>query len=290
MFNLSSVSEETFKCHRCPETKCLDLSYHEKKYENIGHELYIYKLLGKKMKEKFDELNRYICRNGEILQATCFLVTPIVELEEESYLKDVFYQSGKDLKASAFLAFSGHYRQAMQVLRCSFENLISGIYFHSDLCELRKNNATKEEFERLENRFNEWKKSGRVNIRASIGILRRIGFLDRNEERDWKNLYYNLSRFVHTPEEYICRIRHEDIPIMWCIASTYFSEDALRTWSNSFQKVFFAILKTLVEYHPFTLETESGKLAIRNLRHLPEKYGIENQVEWDKILSTFLKI
>lgn len=289
MFYLSSESKETFKCDRCPETKCLDLYYHTAKYENIGHELYIYKLLGKKMKEKFDELNRYVCRNGELLQATCFLVNPILE-EEKSYLKDVLYQSGKDLKASTFLTFSGHYRQAMQVLRCSFENLISGIYFHSDLCELQEKGATKEEFARLERRFNDWKKTGRVNIRASIEALRRIGFLDRNEQQDWEDLYNNLSRFVHTPEEYICRVRHEDVPIMWCIASTYFSEDALRTWSNSFQKVFLAILKTVVEYHPFVLETESGKLAIRNLRHLPKKYGTENQTEWDEILLRFLKI
>lgn len=289
VFFLSSKPKEKFKCHRCPETRCLDLSYHTAKYENIGHELYIYKLLGKKMKEKFDELNKYVCRNGELLQAICFLVNPSIK-EKKSYLKDVLYQSGKDLKASTFLAFSGHYRQAMQVLRCSFENLISGIYFHSDLCELLEKSATKEEFARLKTRFDDWKKSGRANIRASIELLRRIGFLDRNEEQDWKDLYSNLSRFVHTPEEYICRVRHEDVPIMSCIASTYFSEDAIRTWSNSFQKVFLAILKTVVEYHPFALETKSGKLAIRALRVIPKKYGAENEAEWSKILLSFLKI
>ena len=286
MFCLSSKPKETFKCHRCPETKCLNLYHHSRKYENIGHELYIYGLLGNKMKEKFDELNRYVCRNGELLQATCFLVNPILE-EKKSYLKDVLYQSGKDLKASTFLAFSGHYRQAMQVLRCSFENLISGVYFHSDLCELLEKGSTKEEFARLQRRFDDWKKSGRVNIRTSIEALRRIGFLDRNEEQDWKDLYSNLSRFVHTPEEYICRIRYEDVPIMWCIASTYLSEDALRTWSNSFQEVFLAILKTVAEYHPFALETESGKIAVRDLRHLAKKYGTE---EWGETLLKFLKI
>lgn len=289
-FYLGPEPEKTFKCYRCPETRCMDLFDHNVKYENIGHEFYIYKLLGMKIYEKYDDLNKYACRNGELLRATCFLVNPVLK-EKESYLKEVLYQSGKDLKASTFLAFSGHYRQAMQVLRCSFENLISGIYFHSDLCELREKGAAREEFERLERRFNEWKRSGRVSsIRANIEALRRIHFLARSEEQEWKDLYGNLSKFVHTPEEYICHVSHKDVPPMWCIASTYFSEDALRTWSDSFQKVFWAILKTVVEYHPFALETESGKLAIRNLRGLQKKYGTENDSEWNEAIQRFLKI
>lgn len=275
---LSSKSKETHSCHRCSEIKCLNLSYHprSRKYENSGHELYIYKLLGKKMGEKFDELNKYVCRNGDLLHATCFLVNPITELEEKSYLKDVLFQSAKDLKASMFLAFSGHYRQAMQVLRCSFENLISSVYFHSDFCELQKNDGTKKEFALLETRFNNWKKAGRANIHASIRELRRGGFLNRKEEKDWRKLYSNLSKFIHTPKEYVCRMKHEDLQNveMTCPASTYFSEDALRAWSNSFQKVFVAILKTIVEYHPFVLETVSGKMATDDLRPITKELGI----------------
>lgn len=277
VFSLGSKHKEVFKCHRCPEIQCLNLFDYLKKHKNVGGELYIYKLLEKKMKEKFDELNKYVCRNGELLGITCFLVNPIVDLEEESYLKDVLYQSAKDLKASMFLAFSGHYRQSMQVLRCSFENIISGVYFHSELCELRKNDATEKDFARLEKRFNEWKKSGRVNIRASLEILRRIGVLDRNEEKDWKELYGNLSRFIHTPEEYVFRVKHKDVLKdieMTCPSTTYFSEDALQAWSNSFEKVFVAILKTIVEYHPFALETKSGKIAVDQLRTVEEEYGI----------------
>ena len=280
VLSLSSKPKETFKCHKCSRIKCLDLTYRSRTYIDIGHELYIYKLLGKKMAEKFGELKKYVCRNGTLLQATCFLVNPITELEEESYLKDVLYQCAKDLKASMFLAFSGHYRQAMQVLRCSFENLISGIYFHSDFCDLRENHASKEEFVLLESKFRQWKKKGRVNIHASLRELRRTDFLNRNEERDWKKLYSNLSKFIHTPEAYICRVKYPDLPDkILCAASTYFSEDELRTWSNSFQKVFLAILKTVVEYHPFALGTVSGKIAIDDLLsiekelRIPEKYA-----------------
>ena len=221
-------------------------------------------------------MKKYVCRNGALLEATCFLINPILELDEESYLKDVLFQSAKDLEASMFLAFSGHYRQAMQVLRCSFENLISSVYFHSDLCGLQKNDGTKEEFARLERRFNDWKMGGRVNIRASIEALRRSGFLNRKEEKDWKELYGGLSMFIHTPEEYVCRMKYEDLQNieMTCPASTYFSKDALQAWSNSFQKVFVAILKAIVEYHPSVLESESGKTATRNLRPIEKELRI----------------
>jgi hypothetical protein len=232
------------------------------------------------MKEKYDELNNCVCKNGKLLNIICFLVNPIVELEEKNYLKDVLYQSAKDLKASVFLSFSGHYRQAMQVLRCSFENLISGIYFHSDLCELRKSNATKEDFAKLEGRFNEWKKRGRINIRSSIEVLRRIGFLNRNEERNWKQLYDSLSRFIHTPREYVFREIHEDLLKdikMTCPSTTFFDEDSLRVWSGSFQEVFVAILKTIVEYHTFALKTKSGKLAVNMLRSAEKHLGIRER-------------
>jgi hypothetical protein len=243
---LSSEHKDTFECHKCPDIGCLNLFYHLEEETNIGGELYVYELLGKTMKKKYDELN----------------------------------QSAKDLKASTFLAFSGHYRQAMQVLRCSFENLISGVYFHSDLCQLRNNNAGGEELARLESRFNNWKKSGRVNIRASLEILRRIGFLDQEEERNWKKLYSNLSKFVHTPEEYVLSVRHEDVLKdikMTCPSTTYFSEDALKAWSDSFEKVFAAILKTIVTYHPFALKTRAGKLAVNSLRSAEEEFGISDR-------------
>jgi hypothetical protein len=274
---LSSRKKEAYKCYRCPEIDCLNLYDHLEKHENVGGELYIYELLGKRMQEKYGELNRYVCKNGSLLRITCFLVDPVVRMKEESYLKDVLNQSARDLKASMFLAFSGHYRQAMQVLRCSFENLISGVYFHSELCRLRSSNSSKEAFAKLAKRFDNWKKSGRVNVRASIEISYRIGFLTLDEAEEWKKLYSNLSRFIHTPEEHLFVVKHEDVLKdfeVTCSSTTYFSEDSLKSWSASFEKVFLSILKIIVAYHPFSLRTQSGKIAVNQLRDVEEKFGI----------------
>ena len=255
-------------CTKCPVLDCLNLFDKSEETEDVGKELYVYSLLGKKVEEN-EEFSIYVCKNGRFLQASCFLTVPIYyDFKEKSYLKEVLLQATRDLKASMFLAFSGHYRQAMQVLRCCFENIISGIYFHSDLIELMNKGGSEEEFARLEMRFNRWKEEGRQNIRATIELLRRIRFLDRSEERNWKKLYSNLSRFIHTPEEYVCHVKHEKKEIklkseMACPASTYFSETALAEWSNGFQQIFAILIKTIAQFHPEVFKTESGKLAIK---------------------------
>jgi hypothetical protein len=287
-------SKNAYKCHKCPEIDCINLFYHNKQHKNVGGELYIYNLLGKRM-EKNDELNKYVCRNGNLLKIMCLLVDPITELKEKSFLKDVLEQSVKDLKASMFLAFSGHYRQAMQVLRCSFENIISGAYFHSDLILLYGNGDAKDKLIKLEKRFNDWKKDGRGEIRSSIEVLRRTSFLNYDEEKEWKELYGNLSRFIHTPKEYVLPIKHKDMlkgTEMTCPSTTYFSEDALQAWSDSFEKVFIAILKTIIKYHPFALKTETGKIAVNELCTIEQEYRIKertlNQL-YDKLILPILK-
>ena len=62
-----------------------------------------------------------------------------------------------------------------------------------------------------------------------------------------------------------------------CPSTTYFSEDALKAWSDSFEKVFTAILKTIVTYHPFALKTKAGKLAVNSLRSAEEEFEISDR-------------
>lgn len=170
------------------------------------------------MEEEFDELKKYVCRNGTLIQSTCFLVNPVRTSVEKSYLKIVLDQSARDLKGSLFLAFSGHYRQAMQVLRCSFENLISGVYFHSDLCGLTESGAAKEEFVQLDKRFNEWKEGGRVNIRADLEVLRRIGFLDSTEEKNWRNyIVIFLGLFTRRKSMSVVLNMRTWLILKWCV-------------------------------------------------------------------------
>lgn len=105
-------SEHRRDCTRCKLIDCFNLFEKSEDVEDAGKELYVYNLLGKKI-EKKNEMGIYVCTNGRFLEASCFLTSPIYLYPKKSYLKDVLLQVTRDFKASIFLAFSGHYRQAM---------------------------------------------------------------------------------------------------------------------------------------------------------------------------------
>jgi len=282
-----SERRHVFDCMQCEVFDCLNLFMKSAYPLDTGNELYVYSILGQKV-EKLG-LNAHVCANGTFLRASCFLTVPIFRDHKESYLSDILVQVTSDFKASMFLAFSGHYRQAMQVLRCAFENIISGVYFQSDFISLTKKKANAKDFSRLERRFNEWKKTGRVNIRKSIEVLRRIDFLSMNEERDWRELYDLLSKFIHTPEKFVAHVKHEDEEkARTCPAGTYFSEDQLIEWSDSFQHVFAVLLKTIAEFHPEIFDTESGKLVAKfiepKLKEFADRIKVSKEIQ--QILST----
>jgi hypothetical protein len=286
-----SEKEHLGDCINCKYIKCLNLFEKSKDSEDAGNELYVYSILGKKIENKLD-LSAHACTNGKFFNASCFLTGPIFTHHKESYLSDILIQVTRDFKASIFLAFSGHYRQAMQVLRCAFENIISGIYFQSDLISLTEKKATAEDFSKLERRFNEWKKQGRGDVHKKIEVLRRIGFLSMAEEKDWHNLYSLLSKFIHTPEEFVTYVSHAgEIKLkgeIVCPAQTYFNEEQLIEWSDRFQHVFVILLKTIAEFHPETFNTESGKIAVTIIEgHLKDfAHRIKVSKEIQKILST----
>ena len=259
-----SENEDLGDCINCKFIKCLNLFKKTESSEDIGHELYIYSLLGNKIKNKLN-LTANVCTNGKFLNASCFLTVPISIDHKESYLSEILIQVTRDFKASMFLAFSGHYRQAMQVLRCAFENIISGIYFQSDQADFIKQKAKKEDFQRLNRRFNEWKEQGRVNVQRTIEDLRRIHFLSLDEEREWRKLYRLLSKFVHTPQEFVTYVTHDELELrrkMMCPAATHFNEEELVEWSDRFQDIFAILLKTIAEFHSDAFDTEPGRLAI----------------------------
>lgn len=286
-----SKRDDLGDCINCKYIECLNLFKKSIDLEDAGNELYVYSVLGKKIENKLD-LSAHTCTNGKFLNASCFLTHPIFTNHKESYLSDILIQVTRDFKASIFLAFSGHYRQAMQVLRCAFENIISGIYFQSDLVSLTKKKAKAEDFSRLKRRFNEWKKQGRGDIHKTIEILRRIDFLSAVEEREWHDLYGLLSKFIHTPEEFVTYVRYGDeIKLkgeIACPANTYFNEEQLIEWSDRFQHVFAVLLKTIAEFHPEAFDTESGKIAVNIIKaHLKDfAHRLKVSEEIQSILST----
>jgi hypothetical protein len=282
-----SEKKSDFGCMRCEYINCFNLFKKSEDSTDAGQEMYVYSILGEKVHGKTDFLSAHVCANGKFLNAACFLTGPLYRQQKKSYLAEILIQATRDFKANTFLAFSGHYRQAMQVLRCAFENIISGVYFQSDLVNLIKEKAESRHFAALDGRVNEWKRQGRGDIRKSIEVLRRIGFLSRDEEKDYYKLYDLLSRFIHTPKEFDIYVKHATGETklkreIICPASTYFSEEHLVEWSGCFQNVFALMLKAVAVFHPEAFQTESGKIATRMIEGMMKDFADKIKVS-DKI-------
>lgn len=274
-----------FDCLKCEYINCFNLFKKSEDLSDAGQELYVLNLLGEKVENRIDIMSAYVCANGKFFNASCFLLGRLEE--EKGYLLEILIQAVRDFKASIFLAFSGHYRQAMQILRCAFENIISGLYFQSDFVSLIEKKARKEDLIKLEKRFNEWKRQGRGDIRKSIEILRRIGFLNRDEEREYYKLYDLLSRFIHTPKEFNVYMKHKSGQNklkreIICPASTYFDEGHLADWSNTFQEVFVVLLKSIATFYPNAFQTDSGEIAVKMIRGMinefPDKILVSKKI------------
>lgn len=90
-------------------------------------------------------------------------------------------------------------------------------------------------------------------------------------------MYGQLSKFIHTPEEFVTRVEHGGKTQLkgeiTCSAATYYNEKQLIEWSKCYQKIFAIMLKTIAEFHPEAFKTDSGKDAVSNIRSEMKKYG-----------------
>lgn len=250
-------------CVRCDEIVCLDLNKESQDSIDAGNELYVYSHLAVKVSNNLD-LRIHVCVNGRILMSLCLITVPLYHNRMENFLAPVLMQIIRDLKASLFLAFSGHYRSSLQILRCSFEHLIAGVNFQSERIKLEEKHGS---IENLRDRYNSWMSdTSRIRYTPLIGKFYKVGFLSIDQCEDWRKFYAYLSRFVHTPEEFIAKVKHHGADKIKgeiaCPSMTYFNEVQLIEWSNAYQHLFYYVMKTIVKFHPELLKTESGKLAV----------------------------
>ena len=261
----SVKKNEDYDCLRCQIVDCLNLFTCSDENKNIGQELYVYNLVGNEV-EKDQGFGFYSCATGETLQSICFLTSSLYEISENEILAEVMLQIPRDLKASIFLAFSGHYRQAHQVLRCCFENLISSLYFQTEIGSIKE--GEENYIKKTLKKFREWKNGGTIGeIWPKIELLRRVGFLSRNEEDEWKLLYTTLSKFIHTPKEFVSTFQHKEGEFP-CIAETYFDKSSFQEWGKKFHETSRNIIKSIIKFYPAVLQTEAGKDATKIIKQL----------------------
>jgi len=180
------------------------------------------------------------------------------------------------MKASFYLAMSGHYRQATLIQRCVFENFLYGLYFHvedfyySDSDDDRK---------QVHKNFMSWMEGGfRKSHEYLLDIIRRGKLITPTEEKEWRGLFSQLSQFIHTILHTPTgkTIKYGEAEVRGCTAEVEFNKEQLIEWSKYYQRLSFLVLHKLLLIYPFVKREEAGKLALKYIR--AEFRSLKNEI------------
>lgn len=253
-------------CAYCGVTNCIDLFRHRREDgELVGGELYVYKQLSHSLVIS-EGLTRHVCSNGKLLQCACFIVGPAYVGCPNDYLNNICIEIVRDMKASFYLAMSGHYRQAILIQRCVFENFLYGLYFHTEDYFFSKSEDERNQVRRT---FMSWMGGGfRKSDDHLLEMIQRGRLITDVEKREWRKLFVQLSQFVHTILHTPTgkTIKYGNAEVRGCEAVVEFSKDGLIEWSEYYQRVLFLVLYKLLIIYPFVKSEEAGKLALKTLR------------------------
>ena len=253
-------------CAYCGVTNCIDLFRHRREDgELVGGELYVYKRLSHSVVVS-EGLTRHVCSNGKLLQCACFVVGPAYVGCPNDYLTTICIEIVRDMKASFYLAMSGHYRQAILIQRCVFENFLYGLYFHAEDYFFSK---SEDERDQVRKKFKAWIDGGfRKSDDYLLEMIQRGRLITDVEKREWHKLFGQLSQFVHTILHTPTgkTIKYGNAEVRGCEAVVEFSKDSLIEWSEYYQSVLFLVLHKLLILYPFVKSEEAGKLALKFIR------------------------
>lgn len=263
---MAKKTDLTDSCAYCEVIKCINMFRHRKGTDMVGGELFLYKQLSHPMMEN-EDLSLHICSNGRLLECACFIISTLGDLFPDDYLITISNEFVRDMKASFYLAMSGHYRQAILIQRCVFENFLYGLYFCTECYKFSNNENEKKE---LKSKFESWiKGSFRKSDSYLIEIIQRGGNISKKEAKSWETLFNNLSQFVHTiqktPTGKAMKYGN-DIEIKSCYSEVEFNKDELIEWSKYYQQVFFLILNKLISLYPDVKKEEAGEYVLQTLR------------------------
>ena len=253
-------------CAYCGITNCINLFRHTKGDDKlVGGELYVYKQLNHSGVLN-EGLAKHVCSNGVLLQCACFIVGTSYVLNPDNFLTIISNEIVRDMKASFYLAMSGHYRQAILIQRCVFENFLYGLYFHAEDYFFSKDAEDQED---VRKNFMSWIDGGfRKSDSDLLDIIQRGRLITKEEKKEWRTLFKELSQFVHTILKTPTgrKIKYGDAEIEGCYAVVEFNKDSLIEWSRYYQRVLFLVLYKLITLYPFVKKEEAGKLALKFIR------------------------
>jgi len=168
------------------------------------------------------------------------------------------WQSFFDLKASAFLALTAHYRSAIQLLRPILENILVGKYFWEKVRHANDDNKCKKEYEDFLN----WSEQDdhKVDFNISLQYLNSKHIINSEEQKRIKELWDKLHKYIHS---YMFRWDKGDNPEIVC-----YNEGSFNEWFDLYQNLLSYLIEMLCHYFPEAVRTQNGRDALVELSGL----------------------
>lgn len=200
-----------------------------------------------------------------------------------------------DLKASAFLALTAHYRSANQLLRPIVENLLVGLYFETKLQRASTSENSKE-LEQVLTDLDRWR-AERYTISEDewIKIMGRqqeerkrrlgFGFLIEWLKREKVITKIGQGILVNKTQSVLNKYIHPyfqcmDIGTENCSKSpetTRYDSDLYYEWLEISQNIIYFVIGAILIYYPSVEKPEGGKDALgclKSLEKLEKELGI----------------
>jgi hypothetical protein len=191
------------------------------------------------------------------LRSCCLLISEILEHTDADPFIYLAIQSLYDLRSSAFLAITAHYRGAIQLIRPIVETILVGIYFKA-----RIERASPEEVKNLDQDFDKWTKDNfrisakeyqvvtgipaREEMRLDFGFTRswliKNNCISGRDNQRFESLEGMLNKYIHS---YFASMNISNPNCSTCPSLCRYDEKQYAVWLDAFQNLIEILIRRL---------------------------------------------
>lgn len=285
------------KCLECEHVPCIDF-YQKSTQPFVGGEIYVIRSL-------IEDKKCFPCEIGSLIYSLCKLSLPISDFPSST----MFAQCIRDLKASAYLLLSCHYRSSIQLLRPVVENYIAGLFWDVKFAVAGQDGKKLEEVRQsylgfLEDTYeipiSEWyevfprddrRPKKKLDVDFCLSFMVKKGAANNWFKNEITELVGKLNRYLHPRGLKFTEMEKPDCPN--CPSFVRYQEDEHKQYIGFFQDVVFLLMSVFYAYisacFPEKIDSEEVSDAIgfsKVLEYLEKEFN--TQLIFSEKLRTFL--
>jgi len=284
------------KCLECEHVPCVGF-YRKGTKPFIGGELYVLQSL-------IEEKRCFPCEVGSLIYSLCQLSLPLIGMPSTT----MFAQCIRDLKASAYLLLSCHYRSSIQLLRPIVENYVAGLYWDTKSI-LASQDEKVNDFQQSYSDFLadiyeiptcEWyevfpKDKGRPKKKLDADFcsswLVKKGVIENKLKNEITELVGRLNKYLHPHGLKFTEMERPDCP--GCPSFVRYQEDEHQECIGFFQDVACLLMNVFYTYISVYFPDKIGSEEISNAIGFPKvlenlEKEFNTQLIFSQKLRTFL--